>query len=203
MPNTALKWTLPPFAFAAFLIYLDSAFAMPWLSALAFIFLFFGMFVVLFFRDPERAIGKGVVSPADGKIVRIQSGKKTRKISIFMNIYNVHVNRAPISGKIIHMRHRPGSHIPAFRKDSDRNERVITVIESEIGTVKVTQIAGALARRIIPYVTAGDSLRKGERLGLICFGSRVDLVIPKSYRLRCSVGQITLAGTTTLAEAGK
>ena len=95
-----------------------------------------------------------MVAPADGKVVAITDlddeeyidGPAVR-IDIFLAVYNVHVNRAPISGKIIHMRHRPGSHIPAFRKDSDRNERVITVIESEIGTLKVTQIAGTLARR--------------------------------------------------------
>ena len=203
MPREALKWMLFPFILAALLIYLDSAFQVPWASVLALLLLFIGMLVILFFRDPERDIARGVVSPADGRVIRIQSGKSRRKISIFMNIHDVHVNRAPISGKVVHMHHRSGSHIPAYRKDSHRNERLITVIQSEIGTVTLIQIAGTLARRIVPYARVGDTLRKGERLGIICFGSRVDLVMPKSFRLRCSVGQRVFAGSTTLAEAGK
>lgn len=137
-----------------------------------------------FFRDPERGIGSHIVAPADGKIVRIDQvddpdvGPADR-IAIFMNPLDVHVNRAPIDGDVLSVTHIPGKHVPAFNKDSDRNERVEYLMKTEIGTVKVVQIAGAMARRCVPYIEQGHHVKKGDRIGLIRLSSRCDLYLPQ------------------------
>ena len=163
--------------------------------------------VLWFFRDPEREIAPGIVAPADGLVTDIQEledediGKRTLKIVTFMNVHNVHVNRAPLAGSVVSTTHRPGSHIPAFDKDSDRNERQVTILDTEIGRVKLVQIAGTVARRIVPYVSAGEQLAKGERYGIILFGSRVDLYLPADrVRLTVKKGNKPRAGMTTVAE---
>ena len=202
MPKGALKWMLAPFLIAVFTF-------ITFLILFYQILLFLGIFALalwiltlIFFRDPERDIGRGVVSPADGLIRAVQTKKDRHRVSIFMNIHNVHVNRSPFGGRVIKMRHKPGSHIPAFKKESKRNERMITCISTDLGEMRVIQIAGTVARRIVPYVEEGCTLRKGERIGLICFGSRVDLIIPSSLRLACRKGQKVFAGSTTLAFQG-
>jgi phosphatidylserine decarboxylase len=174
------------------------------------LFVFFTLIsclLVIFFRDPERPIGTGIVAVADGKIREItffqdpEVGACTR-ISTFMNIHNVHVNRMPLGGTITGLTHQQGGHLPAFQKQSERNERVIILIHTSIGTVKVVQIAGALARRIVPYVIQGDTLEKGARLGLIRLGSRVDVYLPttKIKPLSIHVHDRRKAGEDTLAE---
>jgi phosphatidylserine decarboxylase len=174
------------------------------------LFVFFDIvscLLVIFFRDPERPVGTGVVAVADGKIREIISlqdpevGECTR-ISTFMNIHNVHVNRMPLRGTITSLTHQKGGHLPAFQKESERNERVVILIHTTIGAVKVVQIAGALARRIVPYVTQGDALEKGARLGLIRLGSRVDVYLPtkKIKALSIHVHDLRKAGEDTLAE---
>ena len=163
--------------------------------------------LIIFFRDPERPVGTGVVAVADGKIREITSlqdpeiGESTR-ISTFMNIHNVHVNRMPLDGTIVRLTHIPGNHMPAFQKESERNERVAILIHTSIGLVKVVQIAGTLARRIVPYVRQGDALAKGARLGLIRLGSRVDVYLPtkKIKTLSIHVHDRTKAGEDMLAE---
>ena len=139
--------------------------------------------LLIFFRDPKRKIGKDIVAVADGVVREISNEKdkdmdECTKISTFMNIHNVHVNRMPIGGEIKDIFHYNGTHIPAFNKESERNERVILLLKTEIGTVKIIQIAGTLARRIVPYVKKGDTVKKGEKLGLIRLGSRVDIYLP-------------------------
>ncbi|HVQ00159.1 MAG TPA: phosphatidylserine decarboxylase [Candidatus Thermoplasmatota archaeon] len=170
-------------------------------------FLLLTCLLFIFFRDPERFVGGGVVAVADGtirEISRLQDpevGECTR-ISTFMNIHNVHVNRVPLGGAITRLTHVKGSHLPAFRKESERNERVIILIHTSIGMVKVVQIAGTLARRIVPYITQGDTLEKGARLGLIRFGSRVDVYLPtkKIKTLSIHPRDRLKAGEDTLAE---
>lgn len=178
------------------------------------IFLFFTVVIFLktgilflFFRDPKRDIGKGIVACADGRIREISNFKDNdvgdcTKISTFMNLYNVHVNRMPLDGTLKNVAHISGIHLPAFRKESEKNERVITIIDTNIGTIKVVQIAGTLARRIVPYIKKGDKMKKGERIGMIRFGSRVDVYLPtkKIKNVHVKIGLMVKAGETTLAE---
>jgi len=163
--------------------------------------------LLVFFRDPQREIGEGIVAAADGRIRAITDehdenlGDCTR-ISTFMNLHNVHVNRMPLDGRIKNMTHHPGSHLPAFQKESEKNERVILLIETSQGSLKVIQIAGTLARRIVPYVKQGDSLKKGEKLGLIRLGSRVDVLVQRNMikHVLVTVGQHVKAGEDSLAQ---
>jgi len=159
------------------------------------------MVPMLFFRDPDRTIGKGIVSPADGKVRSIVTIGGQVRISIFMNVHNVHVNRAPMGGTITRIEHLSGGFVPAFKKESDRNERVHTTMAGPGGRFEVVQIAGTVARRIVPYRKVGDSLEKGDRIGLIRFGSRVDVAfsLPNGHRVLVREGDRVLAGATTLA----
>ena len=169
---------------------------------LGFLILAVSIVLGLFFRDPDRRIGSGVVSPADGRVMKAEAEKGGRyHVSIFMNVHNVHVNRMPWPGRILHVEHHPGGFVPAFNKDSDLNERVVVSFRTENGDWEVTQIAGAVARRIVPYIVPGQDLRKGERFGLIRFGSRVDLSfrMPKGMVLAVSPGQKVRAGVTDIA----
>jgi len=165
------------------------------------------IFLFQFFRDPVREIGKGIVACADGRIREISNIKDEEvgnctKISTFMNIYNVHVNRLPLDGAIKNIEHKHGIHLPAFKKESEKNERVITTIDSNIGTIKVIQIAGTIARRIVPYIKKGDKLKKGDKIGIIRFGSRVDVYLPakKIKKVSVKVGDMVKAGETTIAK---
>jgi len=164
-------------------------------SALVFLLDFF---FIWFFRDPERIPGgddTDVVSPADGRVVDIRG----TTVCIFMNIHNVHVNRAPLSGKIVAMKHTDGGYLPAFCKDSHRNERNSTCIESDFGLVKMVQIAGTVTRRIDSYFNVGDTVVRGERIGMIRFGSRVDVTPPPGYKLMVRKGQRVRAAETIIA----
>lgn len=153
-----------------------------------------------FFRDPERGPATGrVLSPADGAVqsLDLQPDGCTR-VAVFMNPLNVHVNRAPLAGVVTGVEHRPGGFRPAFDKDSERNERVIWTLETEIGEITVVQIAGAMVRRIVPYLAAGQKVEQGERIGLIRFGSRVDTYLPSGVAPAVEVGQKVRAGETRL-----
>ncbi len=174
---------------------------------LSILFFIITILFIIFFRDPNRIIGNGIVSPADGYIrdiykLRDNDIGECKVVSIFMNIHNVHVNRMPIDGKIIEITHLPGSHIPAFKKESDRNERVITHIDTSIGIVKIIQIAGTLARRIVSYIKKNDIIKRGEKIGLIRFGSRVDLYLPdkKNIKYKVKKGDNIKAGESVVAE---
>jgi len=197
---------LVPVAILSMLAYL--ARAGPVL-AVALILLFLGFFMFLevlmfvFFRDPERPIGKGIVSAADGVVKRVVDNKGTGRIAVqvFMNVHNVHVNRAPFRGEIGRVRHRPGAHIPAYDKDSDKNERTVINIGTSIGEIKVTLIAGTIARRTVAWVRPGDNVKKGDRIGMIKFSSRVDVEMDASkVRVVVEPGEKVLAGITKLAE---
>jgi len=168
-------------------------------------------FIGHFFRDPERVgpeDAEAVAAPADGKVIKVghavdpMTGESRQYIAIFMNVFNVHVNRMPVSGKVEAVRYIPGKFFNAsFDKASEDNERNIVVITGK-GNQRFTmvQIAGLIARRIVCWAEPGDKLKRGERYGLIKFGSRVDLYIPDGYVPTVSVGQKTVAGETVLAE---
>lgn len=187
----SVYWILGSFALAACI-----AFFTP--------YLYVGILIIigllLFFRDPERFPASNnltdVVSPADGRILKIQDNQ----LSIFMNLHNVHVNRSPIDGEIVDIRYHKGGKFPAFSKDSDRNERNIVTIRTRIGNVIVTQVSGAVVRRIVCYVKQKDEITRGQRIGMIRFGSRVDVLLPRNYSFVVSPGQKVKAGETTIAK---
>ena len=190
---------MPPLLLSIFFVVLC------WFS-LWFLSLFIPVFCVLvffliFFRDPERNIGEGIIAPADGQIRDIKQEKDQYLISTFMEVNNVHVNRMPINGRITQMSHFPGYHLRAWKKESDLNERVAITIETEIGEVKVVQLAGLIARRVYPYIKEGDTLKKGDRIGIIRLGSRVDVYLPvkKIKEISVKIGDQVKAGEDTIA----
>jgi len=205
------SWVLIPFIACIFFLVLFMFFIREVIGAI-FLFISIVLFIktivlILFFRDPERNIGKGIVASADGRIREISNLKDDdvgdcTRISTFMNIYNVHVNRMPLGGTIKNIVHNKGFHLPAFKKESEKNERVTITISTKIGIIKVIQIAGTLARRITPYIQKGDKLKKGEKIGIIRFGSRVDVYLPnKSIKfIKVKIGEMVKAGECTIAE---
>ena len=172
-------------------------------------FLALAAFVGYFFRDPERAIPASaglLLAPADGKIMAIspQPNEPERPsgtlVSIFLSVFDVHINRVPMAGTVVDVRYQPGRFLPAFRSDaSAANEQNIVTLQTGEAQVIVKQIAGILARRIVCRATVGDVLRAGQRFGLIRFGSRVDVVIPPQFTVHVSVGQRVRGGESILA----
>ncbi|HNQ78325.1 MAG TPA: phosphatidylserine decarboxylase [Acidobacteriota bacterium] len=146
-------------------------------------FLFF-LFSLFFFRDPRRVFEGGpeiLVSPADGKIIKVTDDGEKIFLSVFMSVMNVHINRSPAEGVILSKEYSQGTYLAAYHeKASLENERLRWVIETRFGDIECTQIAGLIARRIHPLKQAGENLRRGQEIGLIAFGSRVDVVLPKS-----------------------
>ena len=179
----------------------------PFLPIMAGLFSLILLFSLNFFRDPERTIPEGddiIISPADGKVTTVTTindpdiGENSKLISIFLNIFDVHANRVPISGKVISVNHKDGRFVSAFRHDAtDVNEQTITLFDTSLGTVKVKQIAGLLARRILCYAKSGEKMDKGDRLGFIMFGSRTDVIFPPSVNVLVNVGQRVI-GTETI-----
>jgi phosphatidylserine decarboxylase len=206
-----ISWIVTPFLaglfFAVLFILFDGTLIGSVCLFISFILLLVTGFFLLFFRDPERTIGNGIVAPADGRIREIINvtdpdlGDCTL-ISTFMNVYNVHINRMPLDGNIKEIIHISGGYLPAFKKESEKNERVVIVMDTKIGTVKIVQIAGTLARRIVPYVKKGDERKKGDKIGIIRFGSRVDIYIPtkKIKRISVNVNDRIKAGEDAIAE---
>ncbi len=191
-------------------------------SLITFLLFSFITFLMQFFRDPHRKVpfDKGiVVAPADGRILKgkidqieivnsdyplmehlLQKNQKGILISTFMSPFDVHVNRAPVSGKVIKTKYCPGKFKFAFGEIKTENEKNLIVIDSTYGKIGIIQIAGFLARRIVQYVALGDEVEIGSRLGMICFGSRVDLIVPReSFELLVNVGEKPKAGETILA----
>ena len=169
------------------------------------------VFVLQFFRDPARTIPQkenAVLSPADGRIVVVEKaqdpyvGREALKISVFMNVFNVHSNRAPVDGKIEKVEYFPGKFVNAdLDKASIENERnALTITAANGQTVTCVQVAGLIARRILCYVKAEDQLARGQRYGFIRFGSRVDVYLPVGSRPRVSIGEKVSASSTVLAE---
>jgi phosphatidylserine decarboxylase len=165
-------------------------------------------FFLWFFRDPERSIPQeagAVVSPGDGKVTDVSTvnvaGRQQMRLSIFLSVFNVHVNRSPIAGIIRDVRYQRGKYLNAMNKTSaELNEQNIVTVESDDGqTVVFKQIAGLLARRIVFHPKVGDRLERGQRVGLIKFGSRVDVVLDASARVNVKIGDRVKGGASVLA----
>ena len=169
------------------------------------------LFIIQFFRDPPRAVPaepNAVLSPADGRIVKVEktrdvlTDRDTLLISVFMNVFNVHSNRAPVDGTVEQIRYSPGKFVNAdLDKASSENERNAMVVRLASGErISVVQVAGLIARRILCYAREGQRLARGERYGFIRFGSRVDVYLPLTARPKVAVGDVVHATTTILAE---
>ncbi|HUQ48690.1 MAG TPA: phosphatidylserine decarboxylase family protein [Gemmatimonadaceae bacterium] len=178
---------------------------------LAIVMTIIALWVAYFFRDPERTGPRGpqvVVSPADGKLILITEidepnfiGGKALRLSVFMNVFNVHVNRYPVDGAVTYVHYNKGKFLnAAAEKSSLENEQSSVGIESGPYKILVRQIAGLIARRIVTYSKVGDRAAQGERFGIIRFGSRVDIFIPTDSKVLAPLGTLTTAGTTVLAE---
>ncbi|WP_306059155.1 protein sorting system archaetidylserine decarboxylase [Natronococcus wangiae] len=207
---------------------LAAPFALLYSVAASFVALVVGAAALAFFRDPDRTPPpSGVVSPADGNVSVLREEGERVRLGIFMNVWHVHVVRAPFAGTVTDVEHVPGANRPAFSKESDRNERVHVEFETDsphlpdlavgdgssdetdpvgptTAPATVTFIAGAFARRIFPYVEPDEELERGQRLGHIAFGSRVDLLFPPSVDLKdvaVAKGDSTTAGETVVLES--
>src|SRR6266567_4516700 len=176
----------------------------PWFSAPLFIM---ALFCLYFFRDPERGIpgGRVAVSPADGKVVAVKTESPTvTRVSIFLNIFDVHVNRTPISGKITDIRYDKGQFLVASKEEaSSQNEQNTVTVEGDGTRVRFKQIAGLIARRIVFNKKLGDTVTAGERIGLIKFGSRVDVEFGPEWEILVKPGMHVAAGSSVIAQRGR
>jgi phosphatidylserine decarboxylase len=160
------------------------------------------LFCLYFFRDPEREAPEGpvAVSPADGKVVAVKAIEDATRISIFLNIFDVHVNRSPIAGRISDVHYQPGKFLVASKEDaSTQNEQNTLVVEDGESRIVFRQIAGLIARRIVCWKRTGDEVGLGERIGLIKFGSRVDVFLGPEWTVDVKVGERVEAGSSVLA----
>ncbi|HVF46179.1 MAG TPA: phosphatidylserine decarboxylase [Pyrinomonadaceae bacterium] len=166
------------------------------------VILLIAAFMIFFFRDPKRAIPQGrglIVSAADGRVTRIENDGETKLVSVFLSPLDVHINRSPIAGRISKISYQPGRKMPATSdKASLVNERNSLVIEGDEMTVTCTQIAGILARRIVCWPKTGDNLTRGEKFGLIKFGSRTDVRMPAGVDVLVKVGDRVKGGETVI-----
>lgn len=166
-----------------------------------------GLFVFSFFRNPDRVVPSDpglVVSPADGRIVVVQDeanrGRPGKRISIFLAVWNVHVNRAPAAGLIQQLDYKPGKFMAAWaERASLENEQNVFRMQSEVGELEFKQIAGYIARRVVSWKKAGDTVARGERIGLVRFGSRVDIWLPENAELLVKIGDTVHGGSSVLA----
>ncbi|MGB0034945.1 MAG: phosphatidylserine decarboxylase [Candidatus Acidiferrales bacterium] len=201
MVKEAYKFSIPPLVAGAACL----AFGWKWIAGLL---IFLGLFVLYFFRDPDRAIPSDpgtVVSPADGHIVEIVdeelNAKPGRRVSIFLSIWDVHIQRAPVAGRIESVQYRPGRFYAALRaRSSTENEQNVISISTPGGTLVFKQIAGAIARRVLCWKKAGEMVSLGERVGIIRFGSRVDVWLPAGAEVVVKRGQKVKGGASTLAK---
>jgi phosphatidylserine decarboxylase len=158
------------------------------------------VFFAQFFRDPERPIGEGIVSAADGRVRAVERVGDRLLVSVFMNISNVHVNRAPIGGRVLAVASSGEAFRPAYRPDAHHNVQRAYRLETEIGSVEIVQLTGIVARRLVSFVGPGHLLERGQRFGMIVLGSRVDVYLPADrVDAAVRVGDRVTAGTTTIA----
>jgi phosphatidylserine decarboxylase len=201
MIKDAYKFALPPIVVGV------ACLLFGWKLPAA-VLILLGGFIFYFFRDPERAIPPdpaAIVSPADGKVVDIVSeefdSRSGSRISIFLSIWNVHVQRAPVAGKITEVTYRPGRFYGAYRaRASGENEQNVIYIDTPQGILVFKQIAGAIARRVLCWKRKGEMVARGERVGLIRFGSRVDIWLPVEVEISVRRGQMVKGGESILAK---
>jgi phosphatidylserine decarboxylase len=169
-------------------------------------------FVVWFFRDPERAVPMGddlVVAPADGTVLDVETLMEEKvgpctKVPIFMSVFSVHVNRAPVSGTVVGKLYKKGKfHVASLGKKTEANERMILYIENQDGVYRVDQVAGLVARRILSFVEVGDKVEAGQRIGLIRFGSLLECFMPQGVMAQVAKGGKVSAGTTVIGRKMK
>ncbi|PIE70789.1 MAG: phosphatidylserine decarboxylase family protein [Deltaproteobacteria bacterium] len=208
--QSAFPIAKPGYGFIAAAVFVTLTAALLGWKPLAVIGLVFAAFTAYFFRDPDRLIPSEpglLVSPADGKIIVSETvadnpvtGGPAVKISVFMSVFNVHVNRIPASGVVEDIVYHAGSFVnAAFDKASDKNERNAVIFQTDTGIrYGVVQIAGLIARRIICGLKPGDRVTRGNRFGMICFGSRLDLYLPADFKPAICMGQKVKAGATVL-----
>lgn len=184
------------YALGAGVVAVLALFVTPWVSLL---FLVLAAVILWFFRDPDRTPPPaGIVAPADGTVTAIRQEDEQVRVCVFMNLHDVHVNRAPLAGVVTAVTHTPGANRPAFTKESERNERV----QLEFDTYRVVLIAGWFARRITTYVDPEDTVTRGQRLGHIAFGSRADVLLPATIGLEdltVREGDTVRAGESVIA----
>ncbi len=203
MVKDAYRFLIPILAFAAILFLMR----MHWA---ALVFCLAGGMIAFFFRNPNRRIPEGrnlIVSPADGKVVRIvrlpanEGEPEGQSLSIFLSVFDVHVNRAPVAGELERLEYKRGRFKVAFDDEASRvNEQNILTIRTDISRVTVKQIAGLIARRVICWKQPGSTMKRGETIGLIRFGSRVDLEIPGRVKLHVKVGDRVYGGSSVIGE---
>jgi len=198
---------LPYIGISAFLAWITALFGF---ESLSIILAAVTVFIIYFFRDLERKtpeVPLSIVSPADGKVVEIDNALEEnflnlemKRIGIFLSITDCHVNRFPLTGKVLNTKYTPGQfHIADLKRSSKENERLATLIESDDKEqIVVVQIAGFIARRLVSYVSVGDLLQKGERFGMIKFGSRVDIYLPPSSEVSITLGDKVRGGETII-----
>jgi phosphatidylserine decarboxylase len=209
MTKEGLKFILPVFIFSLVLILLFVLLGNITSLVGAIIFFIFGIFFLFFFRDPKRRIPEGenlILAPADGKVILIKpcdnlefmSGCGTL-VSVFMSLFDVHVNRVPISGVVKYFKYNPGKFLPAFKdKASSENEQTELGLENEHGKVVLKQIAGIIARRIVCKLKQEDLVKAGDRFGMIKLGSRLDLFLPENVQIKVKLDHKVRAGETII-----
>ena len=193
------------------LIILTVFFPLLWLKLITALVLLLFLFNFYFFRDPQRKIPTGsdlILSPADGKVVMIEEIEepyylkaKVKRVSIFLSVFDVHVNRIPVTGKVTFLKYIEGKFLVAFTdKASEENEQSLIGIEHAKGKVLFKQIAGIIARRIVYHLHTGDQVTAGERFGMIKYGSRVDVFFPKNTTIRVNLNDTVKGGETVIGE---
>jgi phosphatidylserine decarboxylase len=209
MAKQGLRYILPVFIFSLVLFLLFVFLGNTASLFGAIIFFIFGMFFLFFFRDPEREVPEGenlILAPADGKVILIKPfdnlefmNRGGTLVSVFMSLFDVHVNRVPISGIVKYFKYNPGKFLPAFRdKASSENEQTELGLENDHGKVVLKQIAGIIARRIVCNLKQGDLVKAGDRFGMIKFGSRLDLFLPENVQLKIQLNNKVRAGETII-----
>jgi phosphatidylserine decarboxylase len=193
---------LPPLLIGILLL-----FSRGWLFGVGILFVFFGLFVFSFFRNPDRAIPMEpsvIVCPADGRVVvskdESYDHRPGKRISIFLAIWNVHVNRAPAAGRITRLEYKPGKFLAAWNEGASlQNEQNVFTQATQHGEIVYKQIAGWIARRVVSWKKAGETVARGERIGLVRFGSRVDIWLPAEAEIAVQVGDNVKGGSSILA----
>jgi phosphatidylserine decarboxylase len=183
-----------------------ASYLLQW-NSVAVVAVLLAVFVFSFFRDPERVIPAepgAVVSPGDGRVVVVteeeNAGKPGKRVSIFLAVWNVHVNRSPAAGTITKMEYRPGKFLAAMRERASlENEQNVFTLSTDAGELMFKQIAGLIARRVVSWKKAGEKVARGERIGLVRFGSRVDLWVPRDAEILVKVGESVKGGSSVLA----
>lgn len=190
----------PAFTLGFFVPWYRAGFPFTWYYILILaVLVLISSFLLYFFRDPHRQVGKGLVAPAHGRILGVEDEGDRTRVSTFMSPFNVHVVRAPLDGNVVSMERSGSGFYRAFKPEADHNVQV--AIEFDGGEVPFTlvMVSGYIARRIVPYMSVGDSVSRGSRIGLIRLGSRVDVIVPKgAYSITVEPGDIVSAGSSSL-----